>query len=306
TDEYSWVNQWLSVCKGTIGIIGRSRKHLKLIQSSIDIAHQAVALEPLIHTPLILDLMSLTLTLYSPDSISDIAVQSLPSLGISWDQMTTSNFHPKWLQLNQQIQELRAMKLFHPPSECVIQLANLLIPNWETHDTAYHFFETIDQLFLENIPLNRETLEPLLSKMYPPETHDYSRIKLMTIHQSKGLEFDHVIIPETHKTTIGQKDQLLYCHKYHPEHPDLIGTIHDEDQHLDGYNFLIRNEIKKSLHDELKRLFYVASTRAKKTLLYVGLPSNNKNSFSSFIDGNHINALSSIDELLPSTLEICD
>ena len=125
----------------------------------------------------------------------------------------------------------------------------------------------------------------------------------MTIHQSKGLEFDHVIIPETHKTTIGQKDQLLYCHKYHPEHPELIGTIHDEEQHLDGYNLLIRSEIKKSLHDELKRLFYVASTRAKKSLLYVGLSSNNKNSFSSFIDNNQVNILSSIDKPLASMLE---
>ena len=104
TDEYSWINQWLSSCDGTIGIIGRSRKHLKLIQSSIDVTHQAVALEPLIYSPIILDLMSLTLTLYSPDSISDIAVQSLPSLGLSWDQMSTQNTHPKWLKLSQQIQ----------------------------------------------------------------------------------------------------------------------------------------------------------------------------------------------------------
>ena len=59
---------------------------------------------------------------------------------------------------------------------------------------------TIKSQFLEvlnhceiNENLNAHAIESMLEELYAPS--QVSNVKLMTIHQSKGLEFDTVIIP---------------------------------------------------------------------------------------------------------------
>ena len=90
-------------------------------------------------------------------------------------------------------------------------------------------------------------------------------IQLMTIHQSKGLEFEHVIIPNVDTPlTPPDSDRLV---------------ISPQDQR---WGFSIYNENKEAIHSvqqkswknnkkteqllEQDRLLYVAMTRAKKTL----------------------------------------
>ena len=95
-------------------------------------------------------------------------------------------------------------------------------------------------------------------------------VKCMTIHKSKGLEFDYVILPET-------------SHEFVPNKRDLEVIINrDIFENVNiAYKIILGNDIKtvsNDLYKELKfdekqeiigeetRLFYVALTRAKKEL----------------------------------------
>ena len=47
-------------------------------------------------------------------------------------------------------------------------------------------------------------------------------MRVMTVHGSKGLEFDAVILPELHKTFVGQRARLLVDR---PRPDGLIQTV---------------------------------------------------------------------------------
>ena len=96
-----------------------------------------------------------------------------------------------------------------------------------------------------------------------------SRLKIMTIHKSKGLEFDCVILPGLSTRPPGLDTPLLRWLKL-PSHQQgellLISPIkaaHQEECSL--YNYLGQLDAQKSSY-ELQRLLYVATTRAKKRL----------------------------------------
>jgi ATP-dependent helicase/nuclease subunit A len=96
-----------------------------------------------------------------------------------------------------------------------------------------------------------------------------SRLKIMTIHKSKGLEFDCVILPGLSTRPPSADTPLLRWLKL-PSHNHgellLISPIkaaHHEECSL--YDYLGRLDAQKNGY-ELQRLLYVAATRAKKRL----------------------------------------
>lgn len=88
-------------------------------------------------------------------------------------------------------------------------------------------------------------------------------VKLMTIHQSKGLEFPIVILPHLHErfNITDATDKLVFC--------DDIGLFIN----TDPKGFLrtkAQEEEKRLILEEYKRLFYVAQTRACDYLILSG------------------------------------
>ena len=103
----------------------------------------------------------------------------------------------------------------------------------------------------------------------PGSAREVEAVQLMTIHASKGLEFDHVFVLGTGKTPSVTKHKIFSA---------------DEEQNF--WSFSIRDNAKnefiatrfcrlhrENLRDkeraESKRLFYVAATRAKESLVLV-------------------------------------
>ena len=151
------------------------------------------------------------------------------------------------------------------------------------------YFKLVDQLSENNPIFNIEHLEHKLKKLYAEpykktldlnscqKTEDlkYAKplpIQIMTIHKSKGLEFDHVIIPGLNQSPRSEeKSLLLWLERMN--HSDIKQFIlaplaSSEDDEDPIYNYLKYLE-KKKLDNESARLLYVAATRAKKSLHFL-------------------------------------
>ena len=138
---------------------------------------------------------------------------------------------------------------------------------------AEQFFELLDAR--PALARRPEDLRRQLARLYAatgndagqgPPTSDRREIEVMTIHKAKGLEFDHVIVPGLeHVPARGPSPLLLW----RPEGDDvLIASRAHRGPHT-LYDWL-ETEEKAQDANELKRLFYVAATRAARSLSLIG------------------------------------
>jgi ATP-dependent helicase/nuclease subunit A len=121
------------------------------------------------------------------------------------------------------------------------------LPHWPTFDAA------INNLFEKSILDNNASIPP---------------VEIMTIHKSKGLEFDTVIIPGLDSASASDKQELIAWQEWLDEHQQsrlLISPVHavgnDRDTR-DAVHDYIRSQQKRKQALESDRLFYVGCTRA--------------------------------------------
>ena len=117
------------------------------------------------------------------------------------------------------------------------------------------------------------------------QSDEANGIRLISIHKSKGLEFDHVIIPFCDWTLEKQTNNIIWCQPQEAPFSDLpivpidysqnklIGTIYEQDY---------LHEHLQNTVDNLN-LLYVAFTRAAKSLNVIG-KRGAKNSRSALIE----------------------
>lgn len=103
-------------------------------------------------------------------------------------------------------------------------------------------------------------------------------LQIMTIHNSKGLEFDLVILPQLDKSVKGDTASIKYLPGKEGEQGLLGIKVPDKEMQLQNSGVY---ELSKAHDSELeeaesRRLLYVAMTRAKKQLLMVGTVAEEK------------------------------
>ena len=100
------------------------------------------------------------------------------------------------------------------------------------------------------------------------------------IHKSKGLEFDHVLLPELHKRSISDPNQLMQWLEQPRRDGSidlLLAPISPYGKNTESIYQYLQLQEKQKLEQESKRLLYVACTRAKKSLhLYFRYDHTNK------------------------------
>ena len=146
------------------------------------------------------------------------------------------------------------------------------------------FFALVDQLVAAR-KLSAETLAAGAAELYAPTDPLGDAVQLMTIHKSKGLEFDTVILPGLHRATGGNDGQLLLWDevagadghehllvapmkaKGAPQGDFLRGAGNGE---ASAYDYLKKLEAERAAHED-ERLLYVAATRAIRALHLVGV-----------------------------------
>lgn len=103
-------------------------------------------------------------------------------------------------------------------------------------------------------------------------------LQIMTIHNSKGLEFDLVILPQLDKSVKGDTASIKYLPGKEGEQGLLGIKVPDKEMQLQNSGVY---ELAKARDSELeeaesRRLLYVAMTRAQKQLLMVGTVAEEK------------------------------
>lgn len=142
------------------------------------------------------------------------------------------------------------------------------------------FWGLVDKLAAART-LNSETLTTKTAELFaPPDPLAGDSVQMMTIHKSKGLEFDTVILPGLHRKTGGNDSQLLLWDNVigadGHEHL-LVAPIKAKgaaNQQATPYDYLKKLETERSTH-ETERLLYVAATRAIRRLHLVGCAEAN-------------------------------
>ncbi|MEL6870185.1 MAG: UvrD-helicase domain-containing protein [Pseudomonadota bacterium] len=101
----------------------------------------------------------------------------------------------------------------------------------------------------------------------------------MTIYKAKGLEFDHVILPGLEKSSRSDQQQTIYLERDQESEAMLIAARPSRTgAEVDALHQLIARRERQRRNNELRRLMYVAATRARKTLhLFGALSLNSKN-----------------------------
>jgi ATP-dependent exoDNAse (exonuclease V) beta subunit len=122
-----------------------------------------------------------------------------------------------------------------------------------------------------------DSLEDDMGRLFAaPDAQADGRLQLMTVHKSKGLEFDTVILPGLHREPLARDTPLLAWDSF----PLAMGErlvaapVNRRSGNKSGeptvYDFLQRMERERSRNEEA-RVLYVAATRAVRRLHLVGV-----------------------------------
>ncbi len=113
-----------------------------------------------------------------------------------------------------------------------------------------------------------------MDKLYAtPDSGADGRVQLMTMHKSKGLEFDTVILPGLGRKPASDSSELLYWLERTGSqgHAQLLmAPIRAAEQQSEAISGYLRELNKDKNQLETSRLLYVAATRAKRRLHLLG------------------------------------
>jgi len=120
-----------------------------------------------------------------------------------------------------------------------------------------------------------QQLEQQVTKLFarPDSSPQSQSIELMTMHKSKGLEFDTVILPGLGKKPRGDDAALVSWFQFLSDAGEeqlVIAPIDQKGQASSGLRNLLKTFESEKQGYELGRLLYVAATRAKQKLHLFG------------------------------------
>lgn len=144
-----------------------------------------------------------------------------------------------------------------------------LLDKNDIHDIP-KFFDLLDQFEQGGTIRDWNEFNQSLSRLYASPRQDAdSGLQVMTMHKSKGLEFDHVIMPRLHKRPPNQDQELILWRERiatHGARQLLISPLAPTGGEQDPIYRYMKKEATLQLDYEATRLFYVGCTRAIKHL----------------------------------------
>ena len=153
---------------------------------------------------------------------------------------------------------------------------------WEQADIVdvQAFFACLDALDRSN-QFSPERMRDEITKLFATPDINGEHLQMMSIHKSKGLEFDCVILPGLGATTGGNnrdKPLVLWEEVTVNEHTELLAAPYIpkglRDDTVSAYDCIETLENERDAN-EAARVLYVAATRAERKLHLVGVANQN-------------------------------
>lgn len=137
-------------------------------------------------------------------------------------------------------------------------------------DNINSFFALLDKHQLGGSIRDWQAFNNAIERLFAaPRADADPKLQVMTIHKSKGLEFDTVIIPGLDRSARKDDKQLLLWQErinHHGQKQLLLGSLAATGKEEDGLYTFMRREADKQQAFESTRLLYVGCTRAIKRL----------------------------------------
>ena len=206
----------------------------------------------------------------------DTATETLtPLFSLSQEQMAT-HLSDDGLARVQRLQSIAAplmqRRLTLTPRELVeslwLHLAGPKAYPSNTHKHVFRLFDVIEASHPRRLDPWR--LERDIEKLFAED--DSKGVQILTVHKSKGLQYQHVLVPNLQSRDRADDSQLLLSREASTGH--LMACRMPGDQKADEkarslYHWL-KEEEKQRAKNEVKRVLYVAATRAERSLALFG------------------------------------
>ena len=296
----------------SIAVLVRARDHLRALVAEIrrnrpHLKFQAVKVESLADRQSIQDVLALTRAMvHRADRVNWLAILRAPWCGLRLADMhvLAADDHRATIWQLMQSEE-RIAKLSLDGQQRLLHVRGILAEAfahqgrqsvrrwvestwlklggpqclWDAGDVrdVQALLDLIDQLDRSD-RFDTATLETAITKLYAaPDVHADSTLQFMTIHNSKGLEFDTVILPSLHRQSAKGDSPLILWEEVVLEdasaplvaETQLVAAPwrpkHLRDETQSTYDYLQGLENERSAN-ETARVLYVAATRAIRRL----------------------------------------
>lgn len=284
-------------------VLVRSRTQLDNLLTelrSLGIAYQAVEIDRLTDLPEIIDLLALTRALcHEGDRSAWLGLLHGPLVGLLWKDilaLVVNDSHGTVVELMTSSERLNSLS-----GDAVKRLQNFnmtlgglrgcvaaeslrerverswfalggpgLLCNDDQLANVYQYFDVLEKLETAGTLADISELESLLDQERVSSIAGSDcKLQIMTMHKSKGLQFDHVYLHGIGRgTRASQKSVLSWLTVPDSQASDMIISPIGPRAALEHdplHQFIEVTEKDKQQH-ELDRLLYVACTRARKTL----------------------------------------
>ena len=145
------------------------------------------------------------------------------------------------------------------------------------------YFKLLDDFDTSGIPFQVSALEAALEKLYAEPDAGDDAVEVMTIHKAKGLEWDLVIIPSLERKPkvntaplLAWAEIPLYNQGSTSETQVILAPVQGKGRSGAALNAMIRGIRQHRDRSEVKRLLYVAATRARERLHLFASPESHK------------------------------
>jgi ATP-dependent helicase/nuclease subunit A len=282
--------------KERVAILVRTRNHTIQIVAELkrrNIGFRAIDIDALAQRPVIADLAALTRALLHPaDRANWLAVLRAPWCGLKLEDLWLMGTKQTIAEAMDDVATLsadaqRRLARIRPALQAALAAARripvreLIEQTWialggphtltrpEAHADARAFFQLVAELDAGGYLTSFAELEARLYDLFSqPDPNADGRLEIMTIHKAKGLEFDTVIVPRMAGKSKPDGNELLNWTTLgnHVLAAPVPSQWQDDRPILDQ----IRRIEKDHEKQEIKRLLYVAATRAKRQLHLIG------------------------------------
>jgi ATP-dependent exoDNAse (exonuclease V) beta subunit len=306
--------------KFRVAILGRTRKILDPIASALrdaGVPLRAVELEPLKDRPEVLDALALGhAVLNSYDRIAWLSVLRAPWCGLALSELHVLTSDDDPALINRPIPQLLGERIdqLTPASRAAVQrvidvtsaapqraasLPSLTLGTWlEQIWLQIGGASCVDATAQANLNLLWRSLDALpngaqdfigpaldralerLTAIPDPDSDPDCGVQLMTIHKSKGLEFEVVIVPELQVRGFNTRGRLLSWIERGIAEPDdagaitefLIAPLQTKGADRSATRVWVDRLYREREAQEMRRILYVAATRAREELHFFTRP----------------------------------